>query len=530
MGVWRASCVWLLLSLCLPSLLVLAQDGQQAAEPAGKAAAEGQKKKPFENMKNKPARDYDGVDPSFEATLEGSMTAGQAQIDAETKIAAHTHARLESLLRGARTEECREEIVTAYQRYMGAQALERSLPFEGEKFSPQCADPNKRPDMPETGLIDPEEVRLVYVILAHDEPAQIVRLVDALDDTPGRDRTWFVIHIDAKADDVQQEIKKVFIDRPNVIIMEEDRLDVAWGGFNVVQASLNAVSLALEREIPFHWLWILSGTTYPIVSNDAIRGKLSSHHPESIFMEVKPSVHKPASTTWHYFVECDSALHRIGRNLIPRGLDMYVGSQWLAMPPSVARWLMEDTGLVPKYREYAKHIVVADENFLPTVIKNSPFCGNLVSSNLVHVQFDKYEHTLDREDRRADKCLMPNPDHCGRSPATMTVDYLSVLEHSSMLFARKFNPKDSQVFDVLDMVRDGGQAWREGPTFDYISIRSPIIHSSSGGAAEHLCLSVGPPPPKKPGSPPNTEAVMVKCSGADPRQIFKLGPCIGSPV
>ncbi|CAN0557647.1 unnamed protein product, partial [Ectocarpus sp. 8 AP-2014] len=46
----------------------------------------------------------------------------------------------------------------------------------------------------------------------------------------------------------------------------------------------------------------------------------------------------------------------------------YVGSQWLAMPPSVARWLMEDTGLVPKYREYAKHIVVADENFLPTVI------------------------------------------------------------------------------------------------------------------------------------------------------------------
>lgn len=47
---------------------------------------------------------------------------------------------------------------------------------------------------------------------------------------------------------------------------------------------------------------------------------------------------------------------------------------------------MEDTGLVPKYREYAKHIVVADENFLPTVIKNSPFCGNLVSSNLVHVQ------------------------------------------------------------------------------------------------------------------------------------------------
>lgn len=51
------------------------------------------------------------------------MTGGQAQIDAETKLAGHAHGRLESLLRGARTDECRGEIITAYQRYMGAQAL-----------------------------------------------------------------------------------------------------------------------------------------------------------------------------------------------------------------------------------------------------------------------------------------------------------------------------------------------------------------------------------------------------------------------
>ena len=49
------------------------------------------------------------------------------------------------------------------------------------------------------------------------------RLVNALDDTPGRERTWFVIHIDAKANDVQEELLKAFIDRPNVIVMEEGR-------------------------------------------------------------------------------------------------------------------------------------------------------------------------------------------------------------------------------------------------------------------------------------------------------------------
>lgn len=64
----------------------------------------------------------------------------------------------------------------------------------------------------------------------------------------------------------------------------------------------------------------------------------------------------------------------------------YVGSQWLAMPPSAARWLVADRSLVPKYREYAQHIVVADENFLPTMFKNSPLCAHQVASNLVHVQ------------------------------------------------------------------------------------------------------------------------------------------------
>lgn len=49
------------------------------------------------------------------------------------------------------------------------------------------------------------------------------RLVNALDDTSGRERTWFVIHIDTKAEDMQKEMLEAFMDRPNVIVMEEGR-------------------------------------------------------------------------------------------------------------------------------------------------------------------------------------------------------------------------------------------------------------------------------------------------------------------
>lgn len=60
------------------------------------------------------------------------MTGGQAQIDAESQLAADAHGRLESLLRGTRTEECRKEVIGAFQGYMGAQALvsTRILPQE----------------------------------------------------------------------------------------------------------------------------------------------------------------------------------------------------------------------------------------------------------------------------------------------------------------------------------------------------------------------------------------------------------------
>lgn len=54
---------------------------------------------------------------------------------------------------------------------------ERSIPFEGEKFFTQCVDANDRPPVPETGLLDPQKVNLAYIILAHEEPDQVVRCV-----------------------------------------------------------------------------------------------------------------------------------------------------------------------------------------------------------------------------------------------------------------------------------------------------------------------------------------------------------------
>lgn len=75
------------------------------------------------------------------------MTGGQLQVLEEAKIAGHVHSRLESLLRGTKTDECREEIITAYRNYMGAMALVSVGPREGISSAPQPRWPVEMPPL-----------------------------------------------------------------------------------------------------------------------------------------------------------------------------------------------------------------------------------------------------------------------------------------------------------------------------------------------------------------------------------------------
>jgi hypothetical protein len=144
-----------------------------------------------------------------------------------------------------------------------------------------------------------------------------------------------------------------------------------------------------------------------------------------------------------------------------------VGSQWFVISRDFAAFLvnynLEDPAtplkskFLEEYSEYGKKVVVADENFFPTVLKNSPFCHKHFNDNFLHMQFDDWENEKNKPGQRdPSKCLMPNPNHCGRSPTTMTVDYLQILELSGALFARKFDEDvDSSVLDYIDQKRGG---------------------------------------------------------------------------
>lgn len=81
-------------------------------------------------------------------------------------------------------------------------------------------------------------MQINYIILTHKNPIQLERLISKLED---KDVTFFV-HIDAKAN--IESFK--YLEKDNVIFLE-NRVDVIWGDFSIVQATLNAMKSVIEH-------------------------------------------------------------------------------------------------------------------------------------------------------------------------------------------------------------------------------------------------------------------------------------------
>ena len=140
-------------------------------------------------------------------------------------------------------------------------------------------------------------------------------------------------------------------------------------------------------------------------------------------------------------------------------MHMYVGSQWFTLPRHVVQWLLQDP-LPYHYESYARHVVVADENYFATLISNSPYCADIIRRKTLFLIFDKWENEKSGTGSRVrdQKCLSPDPDHCGRSPSILTLKFKNLLQISRATFARKFDPTDFESSKLLDEI----DLWRKG--------------------------------------------------------------------
>ncbi|PAD96025.1 beta-1,6-N-acetylglucosaminyltransferase, partial [Terribacillus saccharophilus] len=104
-------------------------------------------------------------------------------------------------------------------------------------------------------------MKLAYIILAHNNELHLKRLIRKLDS----ENSSFFLHIDKKSSITLSGLGNL---EGNLYIMEE-RYDVKWGGFSIVNVEIELLRLA--RSKGQHDFYILmSGVDYPIKSNEDI--------------------------------------------------------------------------------------------------------------------------------------------------------------------------------------------------------------------------------------------------------------------
>jgi len=269
-------------------------------------------------------------------------------------------------------------------------------------------------------------MKICYLILAHNNFRHLEMLVKALDDADSS----FYIHIDKK---VRKNYKP---EAENIKIIPE-RVDINWGGFSMVEATLALMKNGMTGSPDADYYILISGVDYPVRSKSFLHDLLSKNK-EYIDIGAVPVSHKPIERYEYYYFDYkrrNAKLYNpfllaemlLKRFRIKRKIPfrIYAGTQWFGLTNDCVRYILKTVEEDKRYISFFKHILVPDEAFFHTIIANSPFRNN-VASCLTYTDWN-----------------VPVP------PATITEKHIELLkthiefnnEYGKRLpyFARKFN-------------------------------------------------------------------------------------------
>lgn len=272
--------------------------------------------------------------------------------------------------------------------------------------------------------------RIAYVILAHQLPEQLVRLVRRLHTPDAR----FLIHVNRRSDDaVLEAVRAGLSDLDGVCYLRRHRLH--WGGFGHVRATLEGLEELRRQSADYDYVMLMTGQDYPIKPAAEIERRLGEAGGASFLHHDRVPGGVPDGmrriTDWHE--------RRVGvargwhlslplRRRMPDGLVPWGGSSywWLSREAAehVMRWVDEH----PRSYRFFRHVDVPDEVFFQTILMNSPLRDRVVNDEL----------------RLVDWTRQP-------MPWVWRAADLETLRRSDKLMARKFDVSvDAEVLDLVD--------------------------------------------------------------------------------
>jgi hypothetical protein len=297
-------------------------------------------------------------------------------------------------------------------------------------------------------------IRLAYLVLAHENPHHLRRLIAALH-SPGAS---FIIHVDAKS--AMSDFEEVR-NSPGVHLCSK-RIPVYWGDFSQVEAILLLLRESVRRQ-GFDRYVLLSGSDYPVQPPSYVY-TFFARHPDIEFINCvampNVAVGKAMSrlTTFRHR-DTDSPARRLLRRglvmarMLPRerdpvtglhGLKPYAGSTWWAVTHRAVEHILDFTDAQPDIVRFFHNVVCADESYFQTVLGNSPLRTRF-RRNVTYADWSGG----------------------GSSPAYIGAKHLArfrepgpLLQHDGYgrgeyLLARKFSDSRADVVDELDRILRG---------------------------------------------------------------------------
>jgi hypothetical protein len=288
-------------------------------------------------------------------------------------------------------------------------------------------------------------VTVVYIVISHRNPEQVVRLVRVLREGPA---ARVLVRHDPRWDPLDAERIEAAGGEP-----VEDRIKARWGGWSYLNLIVSCLREAAARHDP-DWVLVLSGQDYPLRALADIEADLGASPADARLGAVRPvETRRPATGDDEFFLRCryrHYARPRVFPSSLPgpirplayaRDLPPLVGVRRIEQAPltffASADWLtLGRAGLrtvlaASKDRRLTRHfrrVAVPSESFFASVLLANP--------SLI----------VERDNRRFSSFAhgAPNPD-------TLTSDDYDQILASGADFARKFDATlDPHVLDLLD--------------------------------------------------------------------------------
>ncbi len=264
-----------------------------------------------------------------------------------------------------------------------------------------------------------------YLIMAHNEPELLRRLVCALDDY----NNDIFIHWDKKS--------KITIDMLGLLTTKSklyfiERRNCYWGGYSQINCEIQLLKKAISEK-NYDYYHLITGADLPIKPISEIHKYFEENSGKEFI-----GYDNVANKSKNFLNRIDGYYFRfniLGRNIMDkfgigkllsrvicvikgkRRIDDMIymkGSVYFSITDALARYVVRNEKEIKKRYSFTR---CADEIFLQTLAYNSSFCKNVTGYGQHYIDWSRH----------------------GSSPPIIDEGYYEILKNSNKMFARKFS-------------------------------------------------------------------------------------------